>query len=45
MEWSEFLEFNDLYTHVVLRKLIYSRKESIKADVMEVIGENLGKKY
>lgn len=43
MVW--FYDWNDLYSHVVLRKLIYVNKEEIKADIMELVGETLIKKY
>lgn len=38
MNWYDFIDWNDLYSHVILRRLIYDKKEDIKADIMELIG-------
>ncbi|KRX03224.1 hypothetical protein PPERSA_09236 [Pseudocohnilembus persalinus] len=46
MQWEQFIDENDLYTKVAIRRLIYSKKsEDAQPMLMNLMGETLGKKY
>lgn len=45
MRWREFIDWNDLYSHVIIRRLIYDKKEDVKTEIMETVSKTLNKEY